>query len=251
MPSRWIKQAPWFPPNSAQKLNGNNTGDTVIGGNLTTAPSGLIASQFQQTYPGDRVLLSPTDALFWSNNNIGNLYTGAYRYVASRNNSSSSPTRGHAAFWDINAAAAAGANNAANTASDALYQVTSDEPANSSALFAGVFINNLTKGNYWWIQESGKATCVFRTALTGTATQGAGVYLALAGNNNNAQDVGAFDQLTGANSAALFTANSTTGYTAIDQMIQRYVGVAEQLPVANNTAGQLVDMVMNRSTFRL
>jgi len=243
---RFSKQADYI----SLKLNANYTGDSVIGGNLTTAPSGLTASQGQATAPGDRIILSPADALIQQNNTTQKLYTGTYRYVASRNNSSSAPTRGHAAFWDTSAAAAVGNNNAATEASDALYQVTSDEPANFGGLMAGVFINNMTKGNYWWIQESGKATCVFRTTLSGTATQGQGVYLALAGNNNNAQDVGAFDQIFAQNQTTIFAANGTAGYNAIDNALVRYVGVAEQLPVANNTAGQLVDLVLNRASFR-
>ena len=236
---------------ASAKFNANYS-DTVIGGALTTAPSGLTpASQFQQTLPGDRVIFSPADAKFWQNNNTQLLYTGTFRYVASRNNSSSAPTRGHGAFWDLSALAAAN-NNGANEATDALYQVTSDEAANIGvSMFAGVFINNMTKGNYWWIQESGKCTCIFRTTLTGNATIGAGVYLAGAGNNNNAQDVGAFDQLYGANAGTTFSgANTNNSYIAIDNMFTRFVGVAEQLPVANNNVGQLVDVNFWRGSYR-
>jgi hypothetical protein len=240
MPSGpFSKQAVW----KTTQLNGNYAGDTVIGGAVNTAPSGLTASQFQQTQPGDRILLSPSDALINSNNTTGNLYTGSYRYVATQNNSSANIARGHAMFWQCN-----NATGAATSAQDGLYQTTADEPANHTAMFAGVAINNATKGNYWWIQESGKTTCWFRNAITGTPTVGAGVYLAIAGNNNNAIDVGAFDQLTGANSAAIFTANSTTAYTTVDQMISRYVGVAEGLPANNNSA--LVDITLSRASFR-
>jgi hypothetical protein len=252
MPSgRFSKQAPWFPPNSGTKLNGNNaTGDTTIGGALTIAPAGLIASQFQQTLPGDRIILSPADAYFWSNNNTGNLYTGTFRYVATYNNSSSNIALGHGAFWW-------GGNNATiyanNYAQDALYQVTSDEPANVSVSeFAGVFINNMTKGNYWWIQESGKCTCAFRTSLSGgnanNGNIGQGVYLAAAGNNNNAVDVGAFDQLFGGNTAAIFTANSVTAYNTIDNMLIRYVGPALTQPKNNATA--IVDIGLSRASYR-
>lgn len=239
----FTKTADWI----GQKLNANNANDTIIGGTLTTAPAGLQASQQFATQPGDRIIFSPADALALSNNSVGNLYAGSYRYIATAN-SASTPTRGHGAFW----VPAAGNNNI--TAQDLLYQVTSDEQANYGVtLFAGVFLNSPGKssnnGNsYWWIQESGKATCSFRNAITGTPAIGAGVYLAGAGNNNNAIDVGAFDQLAGANSAALFTANSTTGYTAIDQMLTRYVGPAESLPANNNTA--LVDLTLERASFR-
>lgn len=237
MPSgRFSKNAIW-----RSTILNNNYSDTVIGGALTTSP-GTGPSQFQQTLPGDRIILSPADALAQSNNAVGNLYTGTYRYVASLSTSSSSPTRGHGAFWvDV--------TNANNATTDGLYQVQSDEAANFGVVqFAGVFINNMTKGNYWWIQESGKATCSFRNVITGTPAIAAGVYLAAAGNNNNAVDVGAFDQLAAANSAAIFTANSTTAYTTVDNMLIRYVGPALTLPANNNTA--LVDLTLSRASFR-
>lgn len=235
---RFAKQAEWI----GQKLNSNNANDTQIGGTLTVAPVGFNASQQFQTLPGDRVIFSPIDALAMSNNAVGNLYTGTYRYVFT-NNSVSAPTKGHGAFW----VPALGNNNI--TAQDALYQVTSDEAANFGvSLFAGAFVNAPGKLSYWWIQESGKATLAFRNAITGTPTIGAGVYLAGGGNNNNAVDVGAFDQLVGANSAVIFTANSTTGYTAVDNMLLRYVGPAETLPANNNTA--IVDVTLSRSSFR-
>lgn len=235
---RFSKNAIW-----RSVLLNNNYSDTVAGGALTTSPAtGAPPSQFQQTLPGDRIILSPADALAHSNNAVGNLYTGTYRYVASLNTSSSNPTRGHAAFWvDV--------TNANNSTTDGLYQVQSDEAANFGVVqFAGVFINNMTKGNYWWIQESGKATCAFRNVITGTPAIAAGVYLAGAGNNNNSVDVGAFDQLAAANSAAIFTANSTTAYTTVDNMLIRYVGPALTLPANNNVA--LVDLTLARASFR-
>ncbi len=240
---RFSKQAVYF---SSKYLN-NNVSDTVPGGAVNTAPSGLTVSQYQQTLPGDRIILSPTDAFAFSNNSVGNLYTGTFRYVGSRNNSSSSPTRGHAAFWDTTANGTG--NNISSTACDALYQTTSDQAANIGiALFAGVYINNMTKGNWWWIQESGKATCSFITTITGTPAIAAPVYLYAAGNNNNAVDNGGFDQLDGANSAAIFAANSTTAYTTVGAMIRNYVGPAETLPANNNTA--LVDLTLARASFR-
>jgi len=233
------KQAVYF---SQPKLN-VGTGDSIVGGALTTSPiTGAGApSQFQQTLPGDRIILSPSDALINSNNTVGNLYTGTFRYVGTRNNSSSAPTLGHAGFWDTNSATAV-----ATSAVDALYQVTSDEGANIGvSLFAGVFISSPTKGNWWWIQEAGKVSVQFATVITGTPTRGAAVFLYAGGNNNNAIDVGSFDQLTGANSAAVFTANSTTGYTAVAQMLVRYAGVAEGLPSNNNVS--VIDIPFSRS----
>jgi hypothetical protein len=251
---RFSKQAIYA---SSKYFNSPTVGDNQIGGLLSGAPQGFNANQGFQTLPGDRVIFAPADALVYSNNNVGNLYTGTYRYVATRNNSTSVPAAGRGAFWDISALSAAG-NAGANAATDELYQVTSDEAANIGvALFAGAFINNVAQGNYWWIQESGKMSLRFRgnngtvlfggANITGTPTIGAGVYLAAVGNNAN-NNVGLFDQLVGANSAAIFTANSTTAYNAVDQMITRFVGVAEQLPTNGNIT--LVDVNFWRGGYR-
>jgi hypothetical protein len=237
---RFSKQAAPF---LTGKLNANNNGDTAAGGLVTSAPSGLNINAWQQNLPGDRIILDPLTATAYSNNAVGNLYTGTYRYVGTAN-STSSPVIGHTCVWECN-----NATGAASAAQDGLYVVNSDEPANHSvSLTAGVFINNITKTNFGWIQESGKATVKFRVAITGTPAVGAGVYMTAGGNNANAADVGSADQLAGANSAAIFTANSTTGYTTVDNMISRYLGVAEGLPSNNNLS--LVDLVLNRASFR-
>lgn len=219
----------------------NFNGDTTPGGNINTAPAANLATQYLQNLPGDRVILDPVSAnLLSSNNTLGTqLYTGTYRYYSTNNNSSSAPTIGHAAFI-VN-------GNGLVPTTDAKYQVTSDEPANNGyALFAGVFINNTTKGNYDWLQEAGKTTVKFRTTITApTPAIGAGVYLAAAGNNNNAADVGAFDQLVGTNSTTIFTANSTTGYTTVDSMLVKYMGPAETVPSNNNLS--IVDIDFKRA----
>jgi hypothetical protein len=232
---RFSKQAAPF---LVGRLNANNNGDSpTIGGQVSSAPAGLTASQYLQNIPGDRIILDPATATAYSNNAVGNLYTGTYRYVLTAN-STSSPTLGHAAFWECN-----NANGAGTAAQDGLYQVTSDEDANHTvSLFTGVFINNITKTNMGWIQESGKATCKFRTSISANAAIGGGVYLAAVGNNSNAADVGAFD--CGSNNAA----NQTYFQIAIDQALTRYVGVAEALPSNNNAS--LVNLVMSRASFR-
>jgi len=231
---RFSKQAA---PYLVGRLNANNNGDLpTIGGQISSAPSGLTASQYLQNIPGDRIILDPLTATAYSNNTVGNLYTGTYRYVVTAN-STSAPTLGHGCVWDCN-----NANGAATAAYDGTYTVNSDEPANHGvSLFAGVFINNITKTNMGWIQESGKATVKFRTTLSANAAIGGGVYLTAAGNNANAADVGSFDM--GSNNAA----NQTYFQIAIDQALVRFVGVAEQLPSNNNLS--LIDMGINR-TFR-
>jgi hypothetical protein len=227
---RFSKQADF---KTFRYLNSANVSD-VPGGNLTTAPAGLQASQGMQTQPGDRIIFSPFDVIAMSDPAVGNLGTGTFRYVLTQNNSTSTPTKGHGCFWVNN-------NNGANLTQDSTYLVTSDEPANNgTSLFAGAFINTgVAKGNMWWVQETGKALLSFRNTITGTPTIGAGVYIASAGNNANAIDVGAFDQLTGAANA-----NAAT----VDNALQRYIGPAESLPANNNTAW--VDMVLRWASFR-
>jgi hypothetical protein len=242
---RFSKQAVW---RGAGLIN-NNYSDGVIGGTLTTSPGGSPANQGTQTYPGDRVIYSPAAALAVSNNNVGNLYTGTYRYVATLNNSTSIPQLGRAAFWTTVTAAN-------NSTQDGLYQVTSDEAANIGvALFAGVYINNIAQGNYWWIQETGKITGRFRgnngtilygaSAITGTPAIGAGVYLAAAGSGNGNNNVGLFDQLNA--STANYAAANMTG-VVVDYMLTHIVGVAESLP-SNGNLG-IFDVFMNRASFR-
>lgn len=214
---RFSKQADFH---STKANKSGYVGDTVPGGALTTAPAGLTASQGQQTIPGDRVVLSPSDVVALTDPVTGTLYTGTYRYVNTLATATANPVRGRAAFW-------------VSTAADGLYQVTPDELAPMGVtLFAGVFLIPITKGNSWWIQESGKANCSFRATLTGPGTAGMGVYLAAAGAG---ADVGAFDQLAAAT-------------TATTSALDRYVGVAEAAPAGG--AVSLVDLVLNRASFR-
>ena len=243
---RFSKQADWF----SAKLNANYT-DSVIGGALTTAPAGLSANQGQATMPGDRVIFSPSDALAWSNNNVGNLYTGTYRYVATAN-SSSLPAAGRAAFWECN-----NATGAANSTQDGLYQVTSDEDANhATSLFMGVFVNAIPKLAYWWVQETGKTSVRFcgnngsvqygAASLTGTPAIGCGVYLAGLGSGNGNNNVGLFDVITGATTGNYAGANMNG--TQVDSILTRFVGVAEGLPSNGNVS--LIDIFLNRASFR-
>src|SRR4051812_29985094 len=93
---RFSKQAA---PYLVGRMNANNNGDLpVIGGSVANYPSGL-ASQYIQNLPGDRIILDPVTATAYSNNSVGNLYTGTYRYVVTAN-STSAPTLGHGCFWE-------------------------------------------------------------------------------------------------------------------------------------------------------
>ncbi len=235
MPSNIIKY-PWYL--STKFLNSNNSaGDPVVGGNFTTVPANIGGSQGQQDLPGDRIILGAADALALSDNTVGNLYGGIFQYVGTRNNSSSAPTRGHAGFWDL------AASSNAQTASLS-YQVNSDEPANiTTRMFAGVFINSPTKGNFWWLQTAGKVNAQFRTTLTAAGNIGAAAYLSGAANNNNAVDVGSFDVLQASNIGAgpIAAANFVA---TVEDLIQKYAGVCEVAASNNNIS--LIDMPFGR-----
>jgi hypothetical protein len=238
-------------------LNTANANDSVVGGVITNSPANYQGSQLQQNFPGDRFIFGVQDAFAASNNAVGNLFVGSYRYVQFRNNATANVVRGRGVFWDPTAGGNFTGNNISNnyTADLAMMVTTDGNAANyTESLFAGVAINNITLATtqnwYWFIQEAGKATCQFRSAITGTPAIGAGVYLPLtAPANNNATDNGAFDQLVGANSAAIFAANSVTAYSTIDEMITNYIGVAETVPSNNNLS--IVDMTMQRASFRI
>jgi hypothetical protein len=237
-------------------LNGNNANDGQVGGSFTTAPAGYSGNPGNYNIPGDRFIFGVQDAYLASNNVVGNLFTGMYRYVQFRNNATANVKRGRGVFWDPTAGGNfTGANISNNYQADTAMMVTTDGNAANytNTLFAGVAINNITLANtanfYWFIQEAGKASLQFVAAITGTGAIGSPVFVPLTpAANNNATDNGAFDVLAGGNSAAAFAANSTTAYTQIGQLIQNYVGVAEVAPTNNNVS--IVDMTMQRASFR-
>lgn len=246
------------PVKSTPYLNTANANDSNFLGTFTTAPAGYQGNPGNYNFPGDRFIFGAQDAYAASNNAVGNLFTGAYRYVQFRNNATANVKRGRAVFWDPTSGGNLTGNNISNNYTGdfgtGLIVTTDGNAANyAESLFAGVAINNITLANtsnwYWFIQESGKATCQFRATITGTPAIGIGVYLPLtAPANNNATDNGAFDQLNGANSAAIFTANSTTAYTTIDEMLANRVGEAETLPSNNNYS--IVDLTGSKMMFR-
>lgn len=236
-------------------LNNSNLQDTVIGGALTGSPANFQGSQLQQNVPGDRFIFGTADALAASNNAVGNLYNGSYRYVQFRNNSTANPAINRVQFWDPTAGGLTG-NNISSSAADSAYMVTADGNAANytNSLPAGVSVSSFSVTNgtpaFWFIQEAGKIPIKFIAAITGTPAIASPVFLPLtAPASNNATDNGCVDVLAGANSAAAFAANSTTAYTQIGLMIQNYMGVAETLPSNNNIS--LVDVPMQRASFRI
>lgn len=211
MPSAWVKQNQQLP--SGNKYLNSGAGDVVVGGSLSGVPSGIGATAYNQNRPGDRLIIGEEDALALSDvSGVGTLYGGLYQYVKTKSTATAACTRGKAAFFDSAVLGKA-------------FQVTPDESGNQGvALFAGVFINTLTSGNSWWIQVAGKVYVRMKaTAFTGLPSDGCAVYLAELG----AGEPGVFDCLDGAG-------NPT--FTQVGQMLERYVGVAEGLPVVGGVA---------------
>jgi hypothetical protein len=162
-----------------------------------------------QNRPGDRIIFGEADAAALYDSAVGTLYGGLYQYVVTRAASTAAPTRARAAFWDTSVAGS-------------YHQVTPDESgAQGTHMFAGVYINTLTRGYSWWIQCFGKVSVQFRAVLTGIPSDGCAVYLAAAGAG---ADVGEFDVLDGAGNPS---------FTQVSNMLNRYAGVAQGAPSDN------------------
>lgn len=207
MPGQWFKPAAAI-LNQVKYLN-SGAGDSVLGGSITGVPSGIGATMYNASRPGDRIIIGEEDALALSDvSGVGTLYGGLYQYVKTKATAVAAFTRGKGVFWD---SAVVNKN----------FQVTSDESGSQGvALFAGVLINTLTTGNYWWILQAGKVYVRMKAVFTGgPAADGQAIYLAAAG----AGEPGVFDILDGGG-------NPT--FTQVGQMLQRYAGVAEGVPVA-------------------
>ncbi len=215
MPSNWTKQPQQL---NQQRYMNSGTGDSVQGGLITSVPSGVAANQGIQDVPGDRMVLGHADARALSNSSVGYLYGGLYQYVATRSDATASNLRGCLAFWYLNPTTPT-PNNYNN------YVVTGDEVTQS---IAGVFINAIAKGYFWWIQVAGFVSVQFKGTITGTPTINRGVFALYAGAG---AENGRVDQLVGA-STAVTTGGATN--VAFDSLLANYVGTALVLP-ANNT----------------
>ncbi len=223
MPSNWTKQPQQI--NQVRYFN-DGSGDSVVGGLITSVPSNVQATQGIQNVPGDRLIFGFADALAMSDvDNVGTLYAGLYQYVRTKSNSTNTPTRGRLAFWD-------------NTVDYNLYQTTPDEVAGQKA---GVYINTLTKGYSWWIQIAGFMSVDFRAAISGTPTVGRGVFALMGGAG---ADSGAVDQLVGAATAVTTGGANNVG---IDTLIANYVGVAVDLPASGEIS--IVDAPIGKVRF--
>lgn len=215
MPSnQFSKQAQQLSSAFGGYLNGGS-GDSVIGGVLTGVPAGIAANQGIQDIPGDRLVLGMADALALSKTSIGTLYGGVYQYVTFLSTAALAAVLGKACFW-------------ATSAADNSYTVTSDETQGEGAnLWAGVFLNVITKGYSGYIQIAGKATVLFTTPLTGTGAEGAAAFVA-------ADGAGRFDVFDGVGASPTFD--------QVQSMIMRYAGVLEAAAAA--ATASVIDIPM-------
>lgn len=208
MASNWFKQIQKLPEGG--KLNSGN-GLATVGGVINTLPANVPSPMFNQNAPGDRMIIGEADALALYDSTVGVLYGGIYTYVLTKSTSTAPFTRGLAVFWDTGVA-------------NSVYQVTADESGlQGVGLFAGVTINTITRGYAHWVQSAGRVLARMRAVFTGVPADGCPVYLAGVG----AGEPGVFDVLDGAG-------NPT--FTQVGLMLERYVGVANGLPVAAGIA---------------
>jgi hypothetical protein len=171
-----------------------NTVNDALPAQIVSSGTGLARYSGQL---GQRVALGPDEVKFSSA--IGTLYGGVYQYVRIAA-ASTALLRGRLLFWDT-------------SVSENLYQVTAVEPTGVS-LIAGVALNVITPGNYGWIQVAGRATCLFRAALTKAAAVGDLVLAAAQG--------------AGADNATCDVLADATGLTSVQ--MRHLVGVAEEAP---------------------
>lgn len=240
MPSNWTKQ-PQF--NTRTYFN-DGVGDTIQGGQVTAVPVGVTASQGNQTIAGDRLVLGAMDALALSDvANVGTLYCGVYMYTQ-LDPAVAAAVIGDLAFWDPAQFSVA---NSLKPGPDNLYMVTTQElqaGVGPTPPIAGVFINPVAAGNFWWIQIAGKATMryVASTSVTYTGTTVNGDYVINSG-------VYAAGMGTGAQNGKVTPwAAATTSAAKLGFYQNMYLGQAETAPA---TAGGLGIVDMPIRTYRL
>lgn len=220
MPSNWTKQIQMLPVGGY--LN-SGSGLATVGGSINTLPANVPSPMFNQDLPGDRMIIGEEDAVALYDSSVGVLYGGLYTFVLTYDTSTAAFTKCHACFWDTAVA-------------NKLFRVTADESGNQGVgLFAGVLINTITRGYAHWVQSAGRVLIQMKAVFTGVPSDGCPVYLGAVG----AGEPGVFDVLDGGGPAS---------FTQVGLMIERYVGVANGLPVAGGAA-TTVEIPLGR-TFR-
>lgn len=143
----------------------NDVNDSVSGGTIFALPSPVQPPPYSATQPGDAIIVDDSIAAALSDTTVGTLFGGIYTYVGTLSSAVAAPARGLAAFY-----------RAADlpSAVTALYQVTSDAQPSTTlpTLWAGVFINAITKGNFGWIQLAGVASCLFDSSVSAATVGG-------------------------------------------------------------------------------
>ena len=130
----------------------NTVNDTVAGGTLNAAGQAQYAGTL-----GQRIWLDGTTTGGKYNPAIGTVYGGEFQYVRIYLSSTATPTLGYPVAW---------AWDQDNSCFED-YTVTTDcNSALRTGRIAGILLSAPTKGNYTWIQVSGKATVQFVTSLT-------------------------------------------------------------------------------------
>lgn len=199
----------------------NDVNDTAAGGALVSLPAGVQSAQVVATQTGDAIIMDDATAAALSDTTVGTLFGGIYMYVGTFSGAVASPARGTAAFF-----------RAADlpSATTGLYQVSSDAQPTTAipTLFAGVFINAITKGNFGWIQLAGVASCLFDSAIT-TSAVGNPVAVKISAAVPSTFDVG----------VVVTTATIAYSYAGA------FVGTAIVLPVAST----ITAVLMQRSPF--
>jgi hypothetical protein len=145
----------------------NDVNDAQVGGQIQSVPSGITATQGQQTQPGDRIILDDATASALSDTAVGTLYGGIYCYVQATWTTQAAAVGGIAFFR----AADVGNLTPTSPATTSYVAFGDAQPLTTLPTFIfGVFINVLTKNNYGWIQIAGVASVLFDSTVSSTVT---------------------------------------------------------------------------------
>ena len=174
----------------------------IPGSYLNTVDATGSEALFAKGEVGRIIYLDTAQAARLSSTGTGTLYEGHYQLVKFKSGSSASNALGQVVVWD----------------DPANYQVTPDVTAATFGKIAGVTLNAVTKGNYGWIQISGRATVKCKASVTDT-TDG---------------DLAILDQTPGNTVDGLADATAVTGKIA-----KSIVGVFNQAP-ANGATKQVL-----------
>jgi hypothetical protein len=187
----------------------NQVNDAVVGGQLTTVPTAISASQGNQTLPGDHIVLDDATAQGLSKTSVGTVYGGYFQYVL-LDASATTLYLGQVVYWKMTS----------NTTG--VYTVTNVQTGNYPNI-AGVVLNpSWTAGNYSFIQCLGRATTLV-DAASGAVSIGSSMSLSTATSTSNG--------------SVLVSASTAAAAPSL------FVGISETAiasPVAGNTA--IVDL---------